>query len=171
MPYQQPLAYAPQTMQFQPQAYNDRIAQLSANYQNAIGQQPMYGQMPVQQPQQTYVPQAPQMVGRFVNDFNEVTANDVPMDGKWALFPKSDLSEIQARAWSPEGKIIPIVFKPVIEEKLNIDAQAKDKIEVGLSDEATKAFMERFDEISERLEKVEKSINKPSTSKTKKEVD
>lgn len=55
--------------------------------------------------------------GRYVNNFEEITANDVPMDGKSALFIKNDLSEIEARAWTPNGMINRIVFKPVIEQK------------------------------------------------------
>lgn len=52
--------------------------------------------------------------GRYVNTFEEITANDVPMDGKSALFIKNDMSEIEARAWTPNGMINRIVFKPVL---------------------------------------------------------
>ena len=42
---------------------------------------------------------------RFVNNFNEIQINEIPMDGKYALFAKSDMSEIQARAWNSNGTI------------------------------------------------------------------
>lgn len=159
-PYQQP---------YQP-PMQDRMAQLQNQYQAAVP--PMYPPMQIQQPQQgmsaNYM-QAPQMVGRFVNDFSEITANDVPMDGRCAIFAKNDLTEIQARAWSAEGKIVPMVFKPVLPEPEQVKVEAPPQ--VSLSDEVTVAFMKRFDDITERLDKMEKSIIRPSASKIKKEVE
>lgn len=142
MPYQQPM--------------QDRLAQLQNQYQNTLQQ--------TQQPiQMQYIQQQPQMVGRYVNDFSEITANDVPMDGKWAIFAKNDMSEIQARAWSPNGTIVPVSFKPVAQETKEIEDTKEDY---------TKAFMKRFDDISERLDKMEKAISRQASvpSKTKKEV-
>lgn len=170
--YYQPMAAYPQPQPY-PQPMQDRVAQSLNNYQNAINQ-PQYStnQPTIQQPIQIQYTQSPLMIGRFVNEFAEVTANDVPMDGKWAIFAKSDMSEIQARAWSPDGKIVPIVFKPDVKEAENL-TQAETKMKVGLSDETTETLMKRFDDISEKLEKLEKFINKPtsSTSKAKREVD
>lgn len=172
----QPMQGYPQ----QPQPYppmQDRMAQIQNNYQNAVAQtaqQPVYSQFQPtmqQQPQMQYMT-APQMLGKFVNEFTDITANDVPMDGRWAIFPKNDLSEIQARAWSSDGKIVPVVFKPVLEEQPSNLPPAEEKLKIGLSDEATEAIMKRFDDISERLEKVEKTMSSKSsgTSKTQKEV-
>lgn len=75
----------------------------------------MYQQQQVQQPsyQNQMMPSVQQLNGKFVNSFNEVTANDVNMNGQPSLFVKSDLSEIEARAWTPNGMINRVVFKPV----------------------------------------------------------
>lgn len=43
------------------------------------------------------------MSGRYVNDFSEITANDVPMNGQGEVFVKNDLSEVQIRAWNANG--------------------------------------------------------------------
>ena len=164
--------YQMQAPVYQP-PMQDRLAQLQNQYQAAVPQ-PQAMQIPqnTQQPLQMQYIQQQQMTGRYVNDFSDITANDVPMDGRWAIFAKNDMSEIQARAWSPEGKIVPVVFKPVIEEN-NEKAKENEKLKIDLSDETTQAFMKRFDDISDRLEKVEKTISKqPSTtSRTRKGAD
>ena len=164
-PYPAVPAYQPQ---YQP-PMQDRLAQLQNQYQTTI---PQNQQMSVQQPIQMQYIQQPQMIGRYVNDFTEITANDVPMDGRSAVFVKSDMSEIQTRAWSADGKIIPITFKPVLIEQ-NENKEKQENLKIDLSDESTKAFMKRFDDISDRLEKMEKSISKQSapTSKTRKGAD
>ena len=51
--------------------------------------------------------------GKIVSDMNAIAANDVPMDGSVAIFPKNDLSEIYAKQWASDGKISTVVFKPV----------------------------------------------------------
>lgn len=85
-----------------------------------------YGYNPYQQYQQPqyqyqYQPQVqmPALSGRMVNSFDEVTANDVPMNGTMAVFPKADLSEIECRQWNANGTISKIVYKPILEDKPN----------------------------------------------------
>lgn len=56
------------------------------------------------QAQNSYQQQMLGIAGRYVNDFNEITANDVPMNGSPAIFAKNDRSEIQMREWSPNGR-------------------------------------------------------------------
>ena len=90
-----------------PNPYMDRMAQLQQYQQNL---QP--AQMPGTYPQQ---PQG--IIGRSVNDFSEITANDVPMDGRSAVFPKNDMSEIQVRTWGNDGKIIATSYKPILEHQ------------------------------------------------------
>lgn len=168
-PYYNPAMPGYQQPMYQP-PMQDRLAQLQNQYQAAVPL--MYNQMPqpVQQPQ-SMVPQQPPMVGRYVNDFSEVTANDVPMDGRSAVFVKSDMSEIQTRAWSADGKIVPVVFRPVPVEQ-EPQHKTEEKITVGLSEENVQAFMKRFDDINDRLDKMEKSMSvKATASKTKKEAD
>ena len=148
-----------------PNPYMDRMAQLQQYQQNL---QP--AQIPVTYPQQ---PQG--IIGRPVNDFSEITANDVPMDGRSAVFPKNDMSEIQVRTWGNDGKIITTSYKPILEHQnqmADISILESEKLKIGLSDDVTAAFMKRFDDIEKRLDEFAiKSAAKTSTSRTKKEAD
>lgn len=49
---------------------------------------------------------APQSIARLVGDFNEVTVGDIPTNGTPGFFIKNDYSQIQARRWSDDGRII-----------------------------------------------------------------
>lgn len=110
-------------------------------------------------------PQPKEIVGRLVSDFSEIVANDVPMDGRNAIFPKNDFSEIQVRAWGADGKIQTTSYKPVFDDfNNNVEntSNSSEKLKLGLSDEATEAFMKRFDDIAGRLNELEfwaKSLN------------
>lgn len=67
--------------------YLERLNQLQQyQQQNIQMQQPQF--QPVQQ-------QAPDLSCRLVSDFGAISANDVPMDGKGAVFMKQDGTEIQ----------------------------------------------------------------------------
>ena len=151
--------------QMMPNPYMDRMAQLQQYQQNL---QP--AQIPVTYPQQ---PQG--IIGRSVNDFSEITANDVPMDGRSAIFPKNDMSEIQVRTWGNDGKIITTSYKPILEHQnkvADVSILESEKLKIGLSDDVTDAFMKRFDDIEKRLDDfITKSAAKTSTSRVKKEAD
>lgn len=151
--------------QMMPNPYMDRMAQLQQYQQNL---QP--AQIPGTYPQQ---PQG--IIGRSVNDFSEITANDVPMDGRSAIFPKNDMSEIQVRTWGNDGKIITTSYKPILEHQnqmADISILESEKLKIRLSDDVTAAFMKRFDELEKRLDDfITKSAVKTSTSRVKKEAD
>lgn len=109
--------------------------------------------------------------GKFIQVPENITANDVPMDGNVALFPMQDMSSIYAKAWQSDGTIRTVLFKPVLDEQPNNSPQTQEKLKFDLSDDATEAFMKRFDDITERLEKMEKSFAKPTSTRSKKEVE
>lgn len=52
---------------------------------------------PQQSPLQSYQQRPPIIPGRVVTDINEVTPNEIPMDGRVSLFPKNDYSCIYAK--------------------------------------------------------------------------
>ncbi len=112
--------------------------------------------------------------GKVVPGVENITANDVPMDGSVAFFPRQDMTEIYAKSWNSDGTIRTIVFKPVLDGNPNNLSQSEEKLKIGLSDEATEAFMKRFDELEKRLDDfgltLAKSSAKSSTSRTKKEA-
>lgn len=126
------------------------------------------------QPQAQVPVQAQSIIGRVVNSFDDIVANDVPMDGRSAVFPKNDLSEIQIRQWSADGKIQVTTYKPILEqngvqtENLSNNTQ---NVKIDLSDASTEVFMKRFDDITYRLDMMEQFLSKPTTSRRKKEVE
>lgn len=84
---------------------------------NQMGnQQPM--QMPMQQPNtqdwKPYSPPSarPQLVGRWVSDFDEIKPQEVPMDGWMYLFPQIDWSCIHAKYWDNSGTLRSFRFLP-----------------------------------------------------------
>lgn len=60
------------------------------------------------------------IAGRCVADFNEITASEIPMDGRSAIFPKSDMSEIMVKNWAADGTIHTTAFKPILTSQTNI---------------------------------------------------
>lgn len=141
-----------------------RLAQMEQQYPQFAGQ----GQF---QPQMQQTQQFSGLNGRIVDDFNTLSANDVPMDGNGAIFIKKDGSEIQLRNWTANGTIQTTSYKPILEansEKVtNIP-----KVDLNGLYEDVRALR---GEISERFDRLEKSIASPMTksgnSRTKKEAD
>lgn len=162
----------------QPNQY-DRMAQLQ-NYNQGLQQQfpPMQQAVPVQTVGQQ-VPIAAGLNGKIVPAVENIAANDVPMDGSIAFFPKQDMTEIYAKAWNADGTIRTVVYRPVepvLDGQTNMSTPTTENLKIGLSDETTEAFMRRFDDISDRLEQLELTWTKSSTNqaktstRTKKEV-
>ena len=106
------------------QPYMDRLAGLQ-QYQQAL-------QQPQMQRQTQQMPLG--LNGKMVDVVDQITANDVPMDGSVAIFPKKDMSEIYLKSWTPNGTIATVVFKPVLEDvrKLNLE-MTREKLVFELS--------------------------------------
>ena len=128
------------------------------------------------QPQQVQQP-APMsgMVGKMVGRIEDIAPQDVPMTGAPAFFPKQDLSEIYVKSWNSNGTLDTVVFKPVsMTDGINPMDDCK-KLEIGLSDDVTVAFMKRFDELESKISSIESSLTKNTAkstrSSTKKESD
>lgn len=151
-PYQQNFS---QPLQVQ-NPYMDRMAQLQ-QYQQNLQMQPtqMSGALQIQQPQG--------IIGKIVGDFSEITANDVPMNGTSAVFPKNDMSEIQIRTWGADGKIQTISYKPILEQN-QTESTNIPQMDFNTLNEDVKALRE---DILARLDSIEKSVIKPNY-KTKK---
>ena len=127
------------------------------------------------QPQQVQSLFASGMVGKMVGRIEDIAPQDVPMTGAPAFFPKQDLSEIYVKAWNSNGTLDTVVFKPVsMQDGINPMDDNK-KLEIGLSDDVTGAFMKRFDELERKISSIESSLTKNTAkstrSSTKKESD
>ena len=137
--------------------YADRMNFLQ-NYQQSLQQQPM------QMNQQPMPQQIAGINGRIVQAVENINANEVPMDGSMAFFPKQDMSEIYVKGWNADGTIKTIVYKPYTAPKDNqtVNPMANtENAKFTLSDESTELFMNKFDELSEKIGQLENRFDKP----------
>lgn len=135
--------------------YADRMNFLQ-NYQQSLQQPMQMNQQPI--PQQTTG-----INGRVVQAVENINANEVPMDGSMAFFPKQDLSEIYVKGWNANGRIKTIVYKPYTESDGNNVSNPTADIENAkftLSDESTQLFLNKFDELSEKIGQLEDRFDK-----------
>ena len=144
-PYQisQTNSYVPQYQSYQ-QAYN-----------------PMQNIQRFQQPEQMQQG----IFGKVVQSQDSIVANDVPMNGSVAFFPKSDLSEIYAKQWSADGTISTMVFKPIQNDNHNKLSQDTEKLKFDLSENVTEVFEKHFDTLFSKIEELEKKIDEKSLTK------
>ena len=121
-------------------------------------------QQPVQQvPQQQNLQMQTGINGRMVTAVEQIAANDVPMDGRVAFFPKQDLTEIYAKQWGADGSIKTVVYKPYTEPKDNQTVNSMIDVENAkftLSDESTQLFLNKFEELSEKIGQLEDRFDK-----------
>lgn len=140
-PYQQQNNYQPMQSQYIPQ-----MGQYQQNFQPQIQQ--------IQQPIG--------LVGRAVNDFSEIKADDVPMNGTPAIFVKNDMSEIEVRIWGKDGLIRPTSYKPILEQDQSEQTNIP-QMNFNALNEDVKALRE---DIKGVREMIEKSINVPTQKTT-----
>lgn len=113
-----------------------------------------YGQMPNIPP----MPQPIGISGKYVNDFSEISASDIPMNSP-AIFAKNDRSEVQIREWNSNGQIVSSSYKLVQEV-------APDPKEPTFNlDNVLTPILARFEELEEKIDK----LQKPTVARAKKE--
>lgn len=125
-PFQQP-------MYQQPNPYMERLNNLQQF------QQQLQMPMPVQtQPQG--------VVAKLVDGFDNITANDVPMNGG-AIFVKNDGSEVQVRQWNANGTISTTSYLPQI-----------DDLSAQVANSPSNDFSSQFDAFNEVLRGVQEDV-------------
>lgn len=85
--------------------------------------------------------------GRVVGNVDEITPQEVPMDGSVSLFPQSDYSCIYAKTWTKEGTIATVRYVP--EQPQENGEPKKSPLE------------ERLDRIEKQLESLNKKLYRP----------
>ena len=160
---------------FYPQQYGNYAPYQQIQQQRFQPQEQMLATQMSGTAQQSMPQQAIGLNGRIVQVVENINANEVPMDGSMAFFPKQDLSEIYVKAWNSNGTLDTVVFKPVpMTDCINPMDDGK-KLEICLSDDVTGAFMKRFDELESKISSIESSLTKNTAkstrSSTKKESD
>lgn len=158
-PYNQQTMYG-QYNSYYPYQYQQPRYDLQQN-------QPLFNQQQSIQPQQ----QAG-LNGKVVQAVEQITANDVPMDGSVAVFPKQDMSEIYTKSWNADGTIRTIVYKPYTASQPDVANNSADmsKMKMGLSDEAAEAFMARFDSLERKFDELMPKIAPKRSGGLKKEA-
>ena len=117
-----------------------------------------YPTQPQQSPLQSYQQRPPIIPGRVVADINEVTPNEIPMDGRVSLFPKNDYSCIYAKAWNSDGTITTVKF--VAEQPSPSAEPVQNNIEVALA-----SIKEQVDKIDKRLDRMQKPMKQSQPRK------
>lgn len=117
-----------------------------------------YGQQQFQQPVQQQIPIG--ISGKYVNDFGEITASDIPMNSP-AIFAKNDRSEIQLREWNSNGQIVTTSYKAVNEEP-----PVSEPVPLFNPNDVLEPIIARLNELEEKIDKLPKVS---TVSRTKKD--
>lgn len=91
------------------------------------------------------------------------------MDGSMAFFPKQDMSEIYVKGWNADGTIRTIVYK-LTEPKDNQAVNSMIDVENAkftLSEESTQLFLNKFEELSEKIGQLENRFDKSLVTQRK----
>lgn len=117
-----------------------------------------YGQQQFQQPMQQQMSIG--ISGKYVNDFGEITASDIPMNSP-AIFAKNDRSEIQLREWNSNGQIVTTSYKAVNEEP-----PVAEPVQLFNPNDVLEPIFTRLNELEEKIDKLPKVS---TVSRTKKD--
>lgn len=136
------------------------------NYQQY--QQPMYQpiqnpymdrlqQLQAQQMQPAQIPVTNQgLMARLVDNFDSITANDVPMNGG-ALFIKNDGSMIEYRAWKADGTISKTQYLANTDDfnaQMVKVSSEEEKMKFDAFNEVLEGISEKVDMLSDRIDEV-----------------
>ena len=109
------------------------------------------------------IQQEPQIMGKIVQNAEMITANDVPLNGSVAFFPKQDLSEIYAKSWTADGVIRTMTFKPIQNEEVsNLSTESTER-QIGEILNVTDGLEKTLNEIVSKIDNLEKNLAKPAT--------
>lgn len=110
------------------------------------GYDPNYGRSPGYSGFNNYSRPVLTLQGRMVNGVDEITPQEVPMDGSVGLFPQNDYSCIYAKQWTKDGNIQTVRYVP--EQPTPVQADQKTPLE------------EHLNRIEEKLEALDKKLNR-----------
>lgn len=120
-----------------------------------------------QVPQNNMINNQPQqrvpIAGRMIGNVSEIVPNEVPMDGSVSFFPQSDYSCIYAKKWNTDGTIQTVKFVPAVEPDKSQETSLNDIRDFN------KDLATDIENISNRLEKIEKLLSNRTTRSTKEE--
>lgn len=129
-----------QPMINQPNPYMDRLSQLQSMQQNMASQQ-------------SFLP-----LGKIAESVETVKATDIPIDGNAYYFPKADGSAIYTKRWLPNGTTEIMTYAPVIDTEPKNTTNEAENFKIALLDDLTDVVTQKFEEVFEKLDKVEKAL-------------
>lgn len=91
--------------------------------------------------------------GRIVATIEEITPNDVPMDGNMYPFIMQDYSCILGKRWNSKGQIETVVFVPK-----PVETPSENNAEKNTNEEFYQNMMATFGSLNGRLENIEKLL-------------
>ena len=94
--------------------------------------QPVIPAVPQQPQPQTSLPT---VRGRIISREEEITPNEVAMDGQVSLFPLADYSCIVAKLWDSNGQMQTFKFVPMIEQSVEQEVENKSDMILGRLDD------------------------------------
>lgn len=121
---------------------------------------PYYPTAVLPQSQQSPSYARPMIIGKVVNRVEEVTPNDIPMDGSYGIFPMQDRSMIFLKRWNADGTITTEKFVKEVVEEIPKEP-VKDPV-----DEKLTTIQFDIDQLKEAFDRIEKAFKaKPTTTK------
>lgn len=132
---------------------NGMNAPFSWNPQYPQNNQPFingYYQMPSYYQQVSQAKTNKTFQGRYINSIDEVTPNDVPMDGNLYPFMLNDCSRVYGKRWNSKGQIETVVYIP--------EPVETSKENSGGSAETYEKMVVAFNSLNVRLENIEKLL-------------
>ena len=94
---------------------------------------------------------------KIVNRLEDITPNDVPMDGTPAVFPLQDFSKIIVKRWDANGFIQTTAYTPILDVKnqqaVNC-ATDEEKIKIDVSEDVREVFETRFNTLENKIDEL-----------------
>ena len=124
---------------------------------------PTYPVYPTPSFTQRIQPEPQGIMGKIVQNAEMITANDVPLNGSVAFFPKQDLSEIYAKSWTADGVIRTMTFKPIQNEEVSNLSTESTESQIGAILNVTDGLEKTLNEIVCKIDNLEKNLTKQAT--------
>ena len=109
------------------------------------------------------------LVGKWVDSFNDIKPQDVPMDGSMCFFPLNDYSCVYAMVWGNDGQIKPYRLVPEKEQPQVQQEPISDPVKEVLNG-FTSSMYNRMDALERRIGDILESFTEKAQPKTKKTV-
>jgi len=143
-----------------PMMNNGYVPQYGTYQYNPMTNIQRYQQQEQMLPTQMSVTSQQNVMGKIVDSIEAVKAVDIPMDGNIYYFPKADGTEIYGKQWQSDFTTRILTYKPCLDSNSNNLSSNDKKSKFDLSDESTELFMNKFDELSEKIGQLEDRFDK-----------